>query len=261
MRGVRHEVMRPEPLRKHHLACGNCFFCIHLVEAGGPPRLLVAFDNEGRCVLIEPVAMRLKHAVLILDKEKCEGVEWQRGAEPCEARSAGVEVRLKMFGVFATDCAVHAVGGDNQIRIGNPERGELRIIVDISAEPEIDGELSATLLQYLKKFFSADAAESMSAGCDTMPVDEHVDIVPVREARSDGAKRGLVGRAEVFERLVGEDHPPSERVVGAIALEHDYLVRRRGLLEKQGRVETGWTTADDDDFQGGSPWSVEILYA
>jgi hypothetical protein len=58
---------------------------------------------------------------------------------------------------------------------------------------------------------------------------------------------------KVFERLIGEDHAPAEGVIGAIALEHDYLVRRGGLFEEQGRVETGWTTADDDDFQAESP--------
>jgi hypothetical protein len=90
---------------------------------------------------------------------------------------------------------------------------------------------------------------------------EDVDVVPVRKARCDGAERRLVGQTEVFERLIGEDYSPAEGVIGAIALEDDNLVRRRGLLEKEGGVETGWPTADDDDFQADSPRSVEILYA
>jgi hypothetical protein len=92
-------------------------------------------------------------------------------------------------------------------------------------------------------------------------VHEYVDVIPVREARCNGAERRLVGHAEVFERLIGKDYSPTEGIVGAIPLEDHNLVRRRGLLEKQASVETGWTTADDDDFQGESPWSVEILYA
>jgi hypothetical protein len=84
-------------------------------------------------------------------------------------------------------------------------------------------------------------------------VHEYVDVVPVREARCDGAKRRLVGQTEIFERLIGEDYSPAEGVIGAIALEDDNLVRRRGLLEKEAGVQTGWTTADNDDFQADSP--------
>ena len=89
----------------------------------------------------------------------------------------------------------------------------------------------------------------MAARRDAAAVHEDVDVVPVREAGRDRAECRLIGGAEILESLIREDHSPSKRIVGAIALEDDYLVRRGGLLEKQGRVETGWTTADDDDFQ------------
>src|SRR5688500_8510751 len=80
MRCVRHETMSIEPFREHRLAGSDRLWRVHRVEACRLPRSLVAFDDERRRPVVEPVAMRLKDTVLVLYEKKCERVEWERRA-------------------------------------------------------------------------------------------------------------------------------------------------------------------------------------
>ena len=55
-----------------------------------------------------------------------------------------------------------------------------------------------------------------------------LDIVPMREFVADHrAADGIVGH-QIFDRLVGKDDAPAERVVGPVALEYVDLVARLG---------------------------------
>ena len=80
-------------------------------------------------------------------------------------------------------------------------------------------------------------------------MDEHIDVVPVREVGRNRLKCRFIGCAEVLHGLIGEHHSPPESVIGLIAFEHADIVRWISLLEQERRVETGGPAADDDNFQ------------
>lgn len=137
--------------------------------------------------------------------------------------------------------------------------------MNVSAELESDAKLRASLLEDLEKFFASYSAEAVSAGCDAPPVDEDVDVVPVREVGGDCAEGRLVGGAEVLQGLVGEDDSPSEGIVSAIPFEDGDVVGGICLFQQECGVEAGRSAADDDDFQedssGYERTTWEILYA
>src|SRR5688572_31486629 len=98
----------------------------------------------------------------------------------------------------------------------------------------------------------------MAARCDSLVADENIDVVPVSEVVGNRAKSRLVCYTEILQRLVRENDAPSERIVGAVPLQHRYVVRRIGLLEEQRRVQPCRATADDDDFHPGKiSWIIE----
>lgn len=249
MRGIRHEAVTVEPFPEHRFTCSDGLVGVHLVETGRTPRFLVALYNERRGLVVELVAVRLEHAVFVLDKEESERVERSRCAEPCETSRSCVEIGLKIFCVLLSDRAVDAVGGDDHIGVAEPEGIETRVVVDIDAETKIDSQFPASVLKDLKQLLSCDATEAMSAGSDSPVADEYIDVVPVCKVGGDRAISRLVGRAKVLHCLIGEHDAPAEGVIRTVPLEHGDLVRRVGFLEEDCRVEPGRTAANDDDFQ------------
>jgi hypothetical protein len=74
-----------------------------------------------------------------------------------------------------------------------------------------------------------------------------VDVVPVRERLRDGGVALGIGLLEVVERRVGEDDAEAERVVRAVPLHDDDVVRRVGLLHEDPEVQPGRPAADRHD--------------
>ena len=70
-------------------------------------------------------------------------------------------------------------------------------------------------------------------------------------ASSIERRRLRVAALHVGVRGVGEDHAPSEGVVGLVALDDGDLVRRVRLLHEEGEVESGGSAADAGDVHGG----------
>ena len=64
-----------------------------------------------------------------------------------------------------------------------------------------------------------------------------------------GARRVVL--PEILERLVGEDHAPAEGVVGAVALEHEDVVRRIAQLHRDREIQPGRAAADAHDPHAG----------
>jgi len=88
----------------------------------------------------------------------------------------------------------------------------------------------------------------VAGGSQDLTLIVDVDVVPVGEVPRDLRIRLAVGLGEVLERRVGEDHAEPEGVVGPVALDHEDLVGRIGLLHEQGEVEPRRSAADTDDL-------------
>src|SRR5205085_6606430 len=68
MSRIAHELMPAQPLRKQRLTGSDSLLGVHLVQAGTAPRILIAFHDERGGVSVKAVTMRLKNAILVLDK-------------------------------------------------------------------------------------------------------------------------------------------------------------------------------------------------
>ena len=180
----------------------------------------------------------------LLERER-ERVEALLRAEPDEAAPARVDFRPEDLRVARADAAVDAVAADHEV--GAVVRRHGALVAHSGLEDELHAKLLATRLQDVEQPLAADAAEAVAAGRDLVPLEEHVDVVPVIERLEDRPRRRLVGRDEIAERLVGEHDAPAERVVGAIALDDDDLVPRVLLLHQQAEVEAGRPAADAHD--------------
>src|SRR4029079_16871624 len=100
----------------------------------------------------------------------------------------------------------------------------------------------------LEHTLAADADEPVPARGDRLPTEMDVDVVPVREfpCYNRGGNR-IIGR-DVLDREVGEDHAPSERHSGRIALEYFDLVARIAKLHRDGEIEARRPRAAACDF-------------
>src|SRR4051812_35717850 len=117
--------MIPKPFAEHRFAGGDRLVGVQRVESGRSPRLLVTFNYERRSVVVEPVAVRLINAVLVLYEEERERVEWQGCSEPDEARCARIEIGVKMISIFPSNTAVDPICCDYQVAVGEADRREI----------------------------------------------------------------------------------------------------------------------------------------
>jgi hypothetical protein len=134
-----------------------------------------------------------------------------------------------MPGISGPDPAVGAVGGDDEV--------VARISVEVGArlmlEMEPDSELARPRLEDVQKPLSADAGEAVARRAHEFALD-------------DGARHRII-RHEIVDRLVGEDHAPAERVVGAVALIEVDLVRGVAQLHRNREIEPGRSPAQAGD--------------
>ena len=151
-------------------------------------------------------------------------------------------VGLEMRRVAVADAAVDAVGGDDQVGIG-----EVATIVHLALEHQLDAQCLGAMLQDVEQVLALDAAEAVAAGGDDAALEMDVDVVPMREAVEDFLLARRIGAFQVAQRLVGEHHAPAERVVGAVALDHGDAVRRIAPFHLDGEIQARRPAADADD--------------
>ena len=245
MRGVAHQAVAAEVAREQPLAEGDAILLRHPVEAGAPPHIFGRLDDEGRRIGVVLIRVRLEPAEFGGFEREGEGVETLVRTEPDESAATQVDVGRERVGVAAANAAVGAIGGDHEVGPEFPR--ELRFVVDVAVEHELDAEGFAAVLQDVEEALATDAAEAVAPGGDRASLEVDVDVVPVVERAGDGIGRLGVSGMQVVERRVGKHDAPPEGVVRPVALDDPDDVARVGALEQQRRIETGWSTSDTED--------------
>ena len=220
-----------------------------VLEAGAAPGVLVALDDPGGELLLpalERVGVHREHAVLGLLEDEGEGVERLGRAEPGELRAAPVEAGLEVVGEAPADRAVDAVGGDDEVGLGQV------LGIDLGLEGQLDPDLLAAALQDLEQEPARHAAEAVPGGADPAALVPGVDVRPVREGLADRGVALGVGVLERAQGLVGEHHAPPEGVVGPVALGDPHRGAGEALLGQEGRVEPPGAASDALDPHGRS---------
>jgi hypothetical protein len=125
-----------------------------------------------------------------------------------------------------------------------------------------DPELDRPGGQNFQQPFAAYADKAMPGRADAASLGMDIDIVPMRELIGDDAGRHRVVGHQVLDRLVGEDHSPSESHAAGIALEDMKLVAGVADFHGNGEVEARGPAADDGNLQSGiSNWPASMLAA
>ena len=141
---VRHQRMAAEMIAEDALADGDRLLLRHLAEAEFLPRLLGAFDDEGRRVVVELVGVRPHPAVLGLLEDEGEGVvEFLVRAEPDELAFADVDLGLEVLGELPAHLRVQPVRRDDEIEVARIVGGALHL----GLEAQLDAELARPRLQ------------------------------------------------------------------------------------------------------------------
>jgi len=255
MRRVRHQIV-PAEMALEDLPAGlDRLFLGHAREAGSLPGLLAAFHDEGRGVRVELVDMRPYPAMLRLLEDEGEGVvEFLVRAEPDELAEADVDIRLENLGIFVAHHRVDAIASDHQIIFAAIflRRSELRL------EAQFDAEFARPLLQQDEHLLAADARETMPAGYRAMPIMHHRDIVPIGEMIANGLGALGVVLLHARERVIRENHAPAEGIVGAVALQHDDLMRGVAQLHRDREIEAGRASTEAENAHVRLPETKRI---
>jgi hypothetical protein len=237
----------PAQIRREHLlevpARG---VLLDAFETGLPPRVLVALDDpraQGLLPALERVGVDGEQPVLAFVEDERERAERQRRAEPHELALAPADVGLEVGFVLLPQEAVHAVGGEDQVRVADG-----RVVRHVALEAEVDVELAAARVEDLQQALPRQTAEAVAGGERLRAADRRLDVAPVGEALRDLRVRLGIGLLEAAERLVGEHDAPAERVVGLVAFVDDDLRLRKGLPHQDGEIEPGRPAADARDL-------------
>ncbi len=115
------------------LAVSEVFRLAGLIETGIEPGCLVTFEQKGAGSAAKRVSMYLKQAVLVLAKDKCEGIKHFIRAQPDVFGFARLYGWPKKVRICPARYAVNAIGGDQQV-IG----GKLREVVHLATKLQAD---------------------------------------------------------------------------------------------------------------------------
>ncbi len=245
---VAHQPMSAQVPGEQRFAKGDGLLGAVAVQAVRSPSLLARLDDDRGELIAELVGMDLEPAMLGFLERKRKSCECLARAQPNEAALADGDVRLEYRRMLRADLAVHTIGGDDEIGIG-----ERRQIVDFRLKVFLHAQRSRSLLKDIEQPAPADAAEPMTARSDGLAAEMHLDIVPVMKIPVDGIVRPGVGRPESRHGLVRENDPPAEGVVGPIALVHLDFHGGQRLLQQDCTVQTCRTSAyEDNAFHAGT---------
>lgn len=232
--GIAHQLVAIEILAEYALAKRDRARLVGLVEAGGQPILLARLNDEGAGVGIETVGVELEPTPFRLFEGEGEGIEPLVRAEPDIATFARLDVGLKSVGIFLPHEAVDAVGGDDQVAIG-----EGRVIRHLGLELLSYAEGGGAGLQDVEQLLPRDAAKPVPAGGDLATLEVDVDIVPMMKIAQDRRVALGIGVREVGQGRIREHHAPTECVVRPIAFDHGDVMSGIGPLHQNGEIEAG----------------------
>jgi hypothetical protein len=117
-----------------------------LVEAEGGPDLGAHLHHPGRGAWLVLIGVRADEAVFGLLEEEGEAVERARRTQPGELVRLQFDGRLEVIFVTFAEAAVDAVGGDDDVAVG-----EAREIFDRCLVVDRDADVFATFLKDLKQ--------------------------------------------------------------------------------------------------------------
>ena len=116
-----------------------------------------------------------------------------------------------------------------------------------------DTQFARTVLQQAQEFLSANAAKPVAGRGLGDALDDDVDIIPMRQAGTNGAGAGWIIAAEIFHRLIGEDDAPAKGVARLVALIDIDDAIGIAQLHRDGEIETGGAAANAGNFHRDNP--------
>src|SRR6266404_696315 len=254
MLGVRSQSVAVQALGKELFAQRDRFRFVHLVDAGLDPVFFRRFHNERGPVIVEAICVEVKPTPLCGFEIKGESVQLLFRAKPDEAIVAYLNVRLKYALVFLACHRRSAVGCDHKIVVG----GVHVWIGDFFLKHQPHAEAGGTLLEYLKKFHSGNAAKSMSARRQLAIFEINVNVVPVAEGLRNSGVALRIGLPESVHGFIGKHDAPSESTVGLVALDYGDVPRRIGLLRENREIKSSGTAAQANNFHRFLPSALSI---
>src|SRR5690606_23869878 len=221
-----------------------------MVYTGSTPGFITGFNNEGGHAFFILISMRLKPAMLCIDKGKGKRIERLLRSQPNEATAPGIDIRLERIGVARPDATVDAVGSDHQIRIIVCRQG--LVIVDYGFEHQFYPKVQAALLQDIEHLLATNADKAVSAAADGMLTDMNINIVPVVELANDLFGRGRIGLFQILQRGVRKYDAPAEGIERPVPLNNRHPIPGIAFFHQQSRIQTCGAATDTYDIHDRS---------
>ncbi|MCH5376812.1 MAG: hypothetical protein JJ992_22830 [Planctomycetes bacterium] len=171
---------------------------------------------------------------LFKDEGECV-VEFLMGPEPDEFAQSGVDIGAEHIRVFGPDERIDPVCRDDQIIILAVILGAL----EFGFKPHVDAQLPGTFLQEDQHLFASNSGKAVAGRDRPDAIVFNRDVIPVGEVIADRLGALRVVRLHAAQRIVGQDDPPAEGIVGLVALEHYDLMGRVTQFHADREVETG----------------------
>ncbi len=227
-----------------------------LGEPGPGPHVLVHLQDERAGLVAIGVAVDLHHPGRGVKHVELERVEHQVRAQPDVLASPLFKIWAERAGVPAAGHRIRPVGGHDQVVFG----GQGGRIGCLGAEADLHAELRAARLQDGQQPLAAHGREPVPARGEGAAAEVHVDVVPAGELAAHAREDLDVGVLDAAQRLVGEDHPEAERVIGRVALEHGDLVAGIELLGQGREIQAAGPAACYRDTHRASSFRLPSAY-
>lgn len=123
----------------------------------------------------------------------------------------------------------------------------------LGAVADVHGQVGAALLEDAQEVPAAEGREAVAARGEGVPPVPDVDVGPAGELGRHGLVDLVVGLGDAVERLVGEDDPEAEGVVGSVAFPDGDLPVWGELLGEGREVQSAGPSSYDCDAHGVPP--------
>src|SRR6185503_8980477 len=210
------------------------------IKAGAREGGLIDLNDKCAQLRRVPVVMRVKNSKLGLDECLRQCVETLGGAEPGEAVGQQANGRPEFTGMTAPNQRIDPGSADKEVDLS-----QIIEILNCAAINRLHTDRGGPRLQQLQQLQPANGRKANTIDHHALAAMHERNVVPRFHVRRDDRMGVRIVFVQEVERPIGKYDTEAEGGIGSILLEYTDVGIGLPALDQIGKVEAGWTSAQD----------------